>query len=187
MKIFKTICASILAATMAFSPNFNTNSIEKNIEVNENTFTITGTDFGQLNYIMWTKDSYICEIENGTYIQEFHDIYYDYVTVFLDENSTEVNIKLIPSGKFKENTEIVVFGDYYLMEETSINGTTIIGDINLNGKNDVADAVMLQKYILSQEDLNIIGYNRADLDRDGRVDAFDMILMRKKIIDNITS
>lgn len=187
MKIFKAICASILATAMAFSPTLKANAIEKNIEVDENTYKITATasDLGQLNYIMWSRDRYRCEIEGGTYIQEFHDLCYDYVTVFLDEDSTEVSVKLIPTGRFRENTEVVVFGEYYLMAETPVNHVTTIGDINLDGRNNIADAVLLQRYLLGMDELSLLEYNRADLYRDGLVDAFDMVLMRQKIIKNM--
>lgn len=53
------------------------------------------------------------------------------------------------------------------------------GDINLDGQASVADAVMLQKYLLGTAKLTAEQGRRADLDGDGVLDAFDMVLIRK--------
>ena len=49
---------------------------------------------------------------------------------------------------------------------------------NLDGSINVADAVVLQNYLLRGES---VGYE-ADLNKDGRIDAFDMIAMRNSLI-----
>lgn len=58
----------------------------------------------------------------------------------------------------------------------------VSGDINSDGKANVADAVLLQKYLLAAEKLTKEQYEAADLISDGSVDAFDMIEMRRIII-----
>lgn len=58
----------------------------------------------------------------------------------------------------------------------------IVGDINSDGKANVADAILLQKYLLAAEKLTKEQYEAADLISDGSVDAFDMIEMRRIII-----
>ena len=58
-----------------------------------------------------------------------------------------------------------------------------IGDVNQDGKISAADLVRMNRYMLNAESEtadNIVLY---DMNLDGNSDVFDMILMRKKIID----
>lgn len=54
------------------------------------------------------------------------------------------------------------------------------GDSNKDGEINIADAVSLSKYLFGT---GTVGYE-ADLTKDGKIDVFDMILMRKAILDN---
>ena len=54
------------------------------------------------------------------------------------------------------------------------------GDTNLDGSINVANAVVLQNYLLRGES---VGYE-ADLNKDGRIDVFDMIAMRNSLVIN---
>lgn len=56
---------------------------------------------------------------------------------------------------------------------------SVPGDINDDGQVNIADAVMLQKYILGTAKITVEQGRRADLDGDGVLDAFDMVLIRK--------
>ena len=56
----------------------------------------------------------------------------------------------------------------------------LYGDANGDNEIGISDAVALQKYLLQNE---TVGYE-ADLNKDGRIDSFDMIAMRKKLIEN---
>ncbi len=58
----------------------------------------------------------------------------------------------------------------------------IPGDVNSDGKVSIADAVLLQKYILGIEKLTSKQGEAADLCRDGVLDSFDMVLIRQMII-----
>ena len=53
------------------------------------------------------------------------------------------------------------------------------GDINADGSVNIADAVMLQKFLLGSGTLT--SWKSADLCKDERVDVFDMILMRQML------
>ncbi|MDE6784035.1 MAG: leucine-rich repeat protein [Ruminococcus sp.] len=57
-------------------------------------------------------------------------------------------------------------------------------DVNLDGKISVADAVVMQRYLLGER--NITEYQRmtADILDDSTVDMYDFLLMKKKIINN---
>lgn len=56
----------------------------------------------------------------------------------------------------------------------------IIGDVNADGSFDVADLVMMQRYLLNADTL--IDWTAGNLCEDGIIDVFDMIMMRKLIV-----
>ena len=60
----------------------------------------------------------------------------------------------------------------------------IQGDINNDGKLMVSDAVLLQKWLLGMSNTEIANWKAADLCEDGKLDVFDMIEMRKLIINS---
>lgn len=55
------------------------------------------------------------------------------------------------------------------------------GDINGDGKVEIADIVILQRYLLGGRSVGL----SADLNEDGFIDVYDMVLMRKMLLDNI--
>lgn len=57
------------------------------------------------------------------------------------------------------------------------------GDVNLNGRIGVTDAVMLQKYLLGQDPLAERNYALADLTNDGIVDAFDLAVLKHRCLN----
>lgn len=59
--------------------------------------------------------------------------------------------------------------------------TIIKGDANDDKTVDVADAVMLQKWLLGSG--NLTNWKNVDLCEDGKIDVFDMIEMRKLIVN----
>ena len=55
----------------------------------------------------------------------------------------------------------------------------VIGDINADEKLTIADAVLLQKYLLAQIKFSEDEFYAGDINSDGSVDVFDMVFMRK--------
>lgn len=80
----------------------------------------------------------------------------------------------------------------YCSYDTS-NGTAVIrqlklsltettqGDVNADGAFDVADVVMIQKWLLQEG--NLTDWNAGDLCKDGKIDILDLCLMRRVLID----
>ncbi|MDE5936953.1 MAG: dockerin type I repeat-containing protein [Ruminococcus sp.] len=54
------------------------------------------------------------------------------------------------------------------------------GDVNGDGETGVADMVLLQKYLFALTDFTENQKSTVDFNRDGRIDVYDMIMMRKK-------
>ncbi len=57
----------------------------------------------------------------------------------------------------------------------------VSGDVNFDGSADIADAVSLQKW-LADDRTQPANRKAADLDDNGRLDIFDLCLMRKKAV-----
>ncbi len=59
---------------------------------------------------------------------------------------------------------------------------TLQGDVNADGKFDIADVVLLQKWLLAVPNTKLADWKAADLCGDNRLDVFDLCLMKRKLI-----
>ena len=59
------------------------------------------------------------------------------------------------------------------------------GDVNDDGDFNVADVVLLQKWLLGSADAELINWKAADFCNDNVLDIFDLCLMRKALIQTI--
>lgn len=62
------------------------------------------------------------------------------------------------------------------------NYSDVQGDINIDGVLNVADVVLLQKWLLAIPDTNLPNWKAADLCADNRLDVFDLCLMKRQLI-----
>ncbi len=60
----------------------------------------------------------------------------------------------------------------------------LAGDLDENGEVNIADAVLLSKYLLTEKKLTQTQYSTADINSDGNVNTYDMVLMRKLVSQN---
>ncbi len=67
-------------------------------------------------------------------------------------------------------------GQKFILEPAADNDK-VIGDVNTDGKFDIADLVMLERFLLKAGELT--DWNAGDLCSDGRIDTYDMISMRQ--------
>ncbi len=65
----------------------------------------------------------------------------------------------------------------------SLRDPMLIGDVNNNGELEIADLVLLQRYLLGKEELE--EPKLADICEDGVIDSFDLVLMRKTLIKEL--
>ncbi len=68
----------------------------------------------------------------------------------------------------------------YIVENENEN--LLLGDIDGNGAIEIADAVILNRYLIGKGELTLEQAMRADIDCDNIVDSFDMVFMRKLLI-----
>ncbi len=69
---------------------------------------------------------------------------------------------------------------YTVLIKANSTVSGIIGDTDANGKVELADAVMLQKYLLKKGNLN--DWKQADVCQDGVINIFDFILLKKLLM-----
>lgn len=59
------------------------------------------------------------------------------------------------------------------------------GDVNGDGSFGVADVVLFQKWLLNNPDVELDNWMAADFCEDGKLDVFDLCLMKKALIEKI--
>ena len=80
------------------------------------------------------------------------------------------------NGGSNESVNYVVFANKSTVE--------VKGDVNMDVKFDIADVVLLQKWLLAVPDTKLANWKAADLCEDGRLDVFDLCLMKRMLIEN---
>ena len=58
-----------------------------------------------------------------------------------------------------------------------------IGDINADGEVNVADVILLQKWILAIPDTHLANWKAADLYEDNQLNVFDLCLLKRKLLE----
>ena len=56
------------------------------------------------------------------------------------------------------------------------------GDVDSNGVFEIADIVLMQKWLLAVPGTTLTNGQAGDLCEDGKIDIFDMIMMKKLIL-----
>ena len=70
----------------------------------------------------------------------------------------------------------------YTVLATNADKLTVRGDVNADGEFNVADIVLLQKWVLAVPDTELADWQAGDLCTDGRLDTFDLVMMRKELL-----
>ena len=93
------------------------------------------------------------------------------VTIDSDSEQTIINI-------LKENAE----NNYYIIEWDNPY-MSLEGDVNLDGKVGVSDAVLLQKWLLALPNTHLPCWEAGDLCENEKLDVFDLCLLKRKLIN----
>ena len=118
----------------------------------------------------------ISQLENIT-IDEARKTY-DITVEIKDEAPGSGNCQIIVTKKNEEISDAASFA-------VSYGAPVVKGDVNSDGELNIADAVLLQKWLLASPDTTLTDWNRADLYRDGRLDIFDLCLMKRALIEKM--
>lgn len=57
------------------------------------------------------------------------------------------------------------------------------GDVNCDGSVGVSDVVLLQKWILNSRDAKLNNWRAADLNNDEEINVYDLVLLRRKLLE----
>ena len=69
-----------------------------------------------------------------------------------------------------------------LKSENTDSTDTIKGDVNTDGKFNIADIVLLKEWLLAVPDVEIADWKAADLNKNNRLDIADFCLMKEKLL-----
>lgn len=58
------------------------------------------------------------------------------------------------------------------------------GDCNNDGEFTISDAIILQKWLLAVPDTELANWKAADLCEDGKIDVFDLCMMKRMLVEN---
>jgi hypothetical protein len=116
-------------------------------------------------------------ISGFTYVQEVDGI----EKIFISYDGFFEKIKAYVTGKGIDENIVV----YQQSHDDVIVSATVSGDINNDGTFNIADVVLLQKWLLGDNGQGIINWKAADLCADDRLDVFDLTLMKMALIKEL--
>lgn len=107
--------------------------------------------------------------------------------------ATSKSDKTITTSKTTTSTSTTAKSNKTTVTTTTIKNTTTAttisntgnatGDLNGDGDFGISDVVTFLKYILGNSDVKISDWKQADFTGDGVLDSFDLVIMRKKLIE----
>lgn len=136
-------------------------------------FDYTAPDTASINYrIQANHDNYKAYM-NGTVNPDSTQHFETEFTADVDDANCALVLEFKGSGTVKvEHLSLVA------LEEEKIEG-----DVNADGKFDITDIVLLQKWLLAVPDVKLADWKAADLCEDDRLDVFDLCLMKRMLIE----
>lgn len=84
-----------------------------------------------------------------------------------------------------ENSTVQAYAEKYGYKFESLGEApdNIMGDVNDDGIFNISDIVLLQKWLLAVPDTKLVNWKAADLCKDGRIDVFDLCLLKRKLVN----
>lgn len=95
-------------------------------------------------------------------------------TLYQKQVKSGETVTLGTNGGLGESANYIVFASESLQ--------TLKGDVNADGKFDVTDAVLLQKWLLAVPDTHLANWKAGDLCEDDKLDVFDLCMMKRELI-----
>lgn len=71
------------------------------------------------------------------------------------------------------------------LEKHYLSDPVLLGDVNGDDLLNIADAVSLQKWLAGSSDIELPNLKYADLNYDNRLDVFDLIILKNKLIQEV--
>lgn len=92
----------------------------------------------------------------------------------------EIRVKAIDHDKKTITLEAVSETDDSVTNDEPVD-VILPGDVNNDGELSVADMVLLQKWLLGVPDTHLVNWKAADFCEDGKLDVFDLCLMKSEL------
>lgn len=115
----------------------------------------------------WLKDW----TKTGAVITSSNDVTF---SLYQKQVKSGETVTLGTNGGLGESANYIVFASESLQ--------TLKGDVNADGKFDVTDAVLLQKWLLAIPDTHLANWKAGDLCEDDKLDVFDLCMMKRELI-----
>lgn len=180
--MIKKILTAIASLTLAVGVTPTTAQATSKINFEGEKVVISSDEMQYVNgEISFTTGMYTFDINSDAYRSIEEGTVYTVINLNCGE---EFEVTLTPTGKFREGTELSIFGNYFVRPmDSDIN--TYKGDINIDGRKNIADLIQLYRYTTNRVDFRTMSYHRADINNDGIVDVFDIVKMREQVINNV--
>ena len=137
--------------------------------------TISGTSRGTSVILNFSKSSYVDTIRvYRSYDNKNFDIIGETSELIYKDENLDNNQKYYYKAEYINRFYSTETASIYVITEDNL----IDGDVNNDGNFNVADLVTLQKWLLSERSVKLNNWKAADLCTDGKIDVFDMILLR---------
>ena len=153
----------------------NKSATVKNVSPAANRMLVScSADNGSFSYY----ESEIHPDINGNAVIEKLGTAGEYNVIFMNEKTElgTASFRLSSKGTVTDMVEFEYTGN-------AVNCET--GDLDFNGSINIADLVIMQRYLLAAQKISSSQFYVADLYNDGKTDVFDMIVLRKKLIENM--
>lgn len=99
--------------------------------------------------------------------------HYDRATYKMTDQELQKKLYEIGGKEFSPRT---------LNNNTDKPAEQLMGDVDLDGTFNIADAVTVQKWLLGDNTASMKKWENADFDNDGKIDVFDFCLMKEQLI-----
>ena len=159
-----------------------------------------GLNADYLAYLNWefvkpetvTLPDTITEIGKGAFYQnDLSKIYLPASLISIGENAFYECANLTDiyySGTVEQWNAVSIadgnesLGNAVIHYQTSGIQKTLAGDVNADGAFNVADVILLQKWLLAIPDTQLVDWKMADFCEDDKLNVFDLCLMKKELL-----
>ena len=103
-----------------------------------------------------------------------------------DMNNGELTLSFDKPGNYSAyvtSYNSIGYCDSQRIEFSVYSAKPVSGDCNNDGELNVADVILLQKWLLAVPDTHFENWKAADMCEDDRLDVFDLCLMKRKLIN----
>lgn len=135
---------------------------------------------------IWGSGGDVLKLTGGITID---DIYFEIIRgnesiIYIHDTDNSIRIDGIDSILFDDETELSVSELSETAKSAEDIKTDVMGDVNSDGEMNIADVVCVQKWIINDSDF-LINWKMCDIDEDGSITVYDMIIMKQLITNSL--